>query len=223
MIQVFLDTETTGMSVDDDHRIIELGATVVDDGMPTREEFHELLNPDRDIDEAASAVHGFTWLDLTDKPRFSAIADQFVRFVQNRQVFMHNAPFDVAFIDSEFERADRPERMADICQVTDTMVLAKQLHRSGQVNLNSLCNKYGVDRTDREQHGALLDSRLLAEVYLRMRESQNSLLGDFEVNEQLFEEPRLLNLEGRKPLIRRANEEEQAAHAAYMQKLATSD
>lgn len=207
--------------MDEDHRIIELGATVVDDGMHTDEEFHQLLNPGREIDEAATAVHGFTLLDLADKPSFAEVADEFVEFIASRHVFMHNAPFDIAFLDSEFVRAGRTERMDDLCEITDTMKLAKQLHRSGQVNLNALCNKYGVDRSEREKHGALLDSQLLAEVYLRMLESQNSLLGDLEVADELFEEPKLLQLERHNPVVVRASPDEIAAHESYLNRIAS--
>ena len=222
-LQVFLDTETTGIDPQAGHRIIELGATVVRDGMHTAEEFHQLLNPQRAIDEAATEVHGYTQSDLADQPRFAEIADDFVEFVRGREILIHNAAFDVPFLDSEFERAGRPERMNNLCQIIDTMVLAKQLHKNGQVNLNALCNKYSVDRSDRDKHGALLDSQLLAEVYLRMQESKNSLLGDIEEPEDLFEEPRFLELARTNARVVRATSEELAAHQAYLSMLANRD
>lgn len=220
MIQVFLDTETTGIDVSAGHRIIELGATVVRDGMHTNEEFHQLLNPGRDIDADATEVHGITSEQLANEPRFSEIADAFIEFVRDREVFMHNAPFDVQFIDAEFQHANRPERMTDLCRVTDTMTLAKEIHKSGQVSLDALCSKYSVDRTERDKHGALLDSQLLAEVYLRMLESKNSLLGDLEESEEIYEQPRFLELQREKPLVIRATDAELAVHEKYMRELA---
>ena len=219
MIQVFLDTETTGIDASAGHRIIELGATVVKDGMHTNEEFHQLLNPERDIDAAASSIHGFTLDDLLNEPRFREIADSFVAFIRGREVFMHNASFDIQFIDAEFQRANRTERMADLCIVTDTMALAKQIHKSGQVSLDALCSKYGVDRTDRDKHGALLDSQLLAEVYLRMLESKNSLLGELEESEDVYEQPRFVEFKREKPLVIHATDVESAAHEKYMREL----
>ena len=219
LIQVFLDTETTGIDVSTGHRIIELGATVVKDGMHTNEEFHQLLNPEREVDPEASLIHGFRLEDLVNQPRFHEIADVFIDFIRGREVFMHNAAFDVRFIDSEFERAGRTERMASLCRVTDTMDLAKEIHKSGQVSLDALCSKYAVDRTDRDKHGALLDSQLLAEVYLRMLESKNSLLGELEESVEVYEQPRFLELQRENPLVIRATNDELAEHEDYMRKL----
>lgn len=219
MIQVFLDTETTGIDVSTGHRVIELGATVVKDGMHTNEEFHQLLNPEREVDPEASLIHGFTLEDLVDQPLFHEIADAFVEFIRGREVFMHNASFDVRFIDSEFEHAGRSERMRDLCNVTDTMELAKEVHKSGQVSLDALCSKYAVDRTDRDKHGALLDSQLLAEVYLRMLESKNSLLGELEESVETYEQPRFIAIQRENPLVVRATSDELAAHEVYMRKL----
>lgn len=219
MIQIFLDTETTGIDASAGHRIIELGATVVKDGMHTNEEFHQLLNPEREIDAEASEIHGFKIEDLVNEPRFLEIADSFIDFIRDREVFMHNANFDIQFIDAELQRANRSERMADLCRVTDTMVLAKEIHKSGQVSLDALCSKYGVDRADRDKHGALLDSQLLAEVYLRMLESKNSLLGEFEESEDTYEQPRFLELHRENPRVIRATDEELEAHELYMREL----
>lgn len=219
MIQVFLDTETTGIDVAAGHRIIELGATVVRDGMHTSEEFHQLLNPERDIDPEASEIHGITADQLVNEPRFGEIADAFIDFIRGKEVFMHNASFDVRFIDAEFEHANRSERMSELCRVTDTMTLAKEIHKSGQVSLDALCSKYAVDRTDRDKHGALLDSQLLAEVYLRMLESKNSLLGELEESVDVYEQPRFLKLQRTNPPVVRATEDELRAHEKYMREL----
>ena len=216
---VFLDTETTGINVDDGHRVIELGATVVQDGMHTSEEFHQLLNPERDIDAAATEIHGFSLDDLVDQPLFRDVADDFLEFIRGHSVFMHNAEFDMRFLDAELERADRPERIGDICGVTDTLKLAKELHKNSQVNLDALCRKYSVDRSDRDKHGALLDSQLLAEVYLRMVESKNSLLVDIDDADEIYEVPRLLDIHRPNPLVVRATPDELAEHDAYMKDL----
>ncbi|MYD43769.1 MAG: DNA polymerase III subunit epsilon [Gammaproteobacteria bacterium] len=223
MIKVFLDTETTGIDPNDGHRVIELGATVVEDGMHTAEEFHQLLNPEREIDEAASEIHGFRLTDLADKPKFAEIADAFIEFIRGREVFMHNAAFDVRFLDAEFERANRTERMSTLCNVTDTLALAKQVNKTGQVSLNALCTKFGVDRSDREKHGALLDSQLLAEVYLRMIESKNSLMDEFDEEENVFEETRLFEFDRSAKLIVRATPAELDAHEKYLSKIAAKE
>lgn len=220
--QVFLDTETTGIDVGAGHRVIEIGATVVRNGMHTGEEYHQLLNPEREIDEAASKVHGFLLADLEDKPLFQDVVEDFVGFIQGKQVLMHNAAFDVRFLDAEFERIGRDERMSSVAEVIDTMKLAKETHKTGQINLDVLCNRYSVDRSGRDKHGALLDAQLLSEVYLRMLESRNSLLGDFEDKvEQIFFEPTLLDRPRSKKLVIKATEEQLATHEAYMERLVT--
>lgn len=218
--QVFLDTETTGMQVETGHRVIEIGGTVVIDGMHTGEEFHTLLNPQREVDEAAQQVHGFSLNDLEDQPLFEDIVEEFVQFIRGKQVFCHNASFDIRFLDSEFARIERDERMTQICTVVDTMAIAKEIHKSGQISLDALCSKYGVDRTSRDKHGALLDAQLLSEVYLRMQESRNSLLGEIEAEETQLIEPVLLSRPNRKPKIVYATSQELEAHQTYMEKLA---
>ena len=214
--KVFLDTETSGLDVDLDHRIIEIGATIVEEGLHTGEEFHELINPERDIDQEASNVHGFTLDDLTDKPRFAEIADDFLMFVEGKDVYIHNAPFDVSFIDSELERASMGRRLADVCTVHDTMDLAKKIHRGGMINLDTLCNKYNVDKTGREKHGALLDAQLLSEVYLRMQESTETLLSVVDAEEDGSIEMKPVTFERKNIRVIKASQEDIEAHQAYI-------
>lgn len=220
-LTVFLDTETTGLSLEDGHRIVSIGATLVEDGLHTGEEFHELINPQHEIDPEATEIHGLTQEDLRDKPTFPVIADRFIQFVDGKEVCIHNAAFDVGFLDQELELAGYPERMAAICQVTDSMELAKELHPTGLVNLDTLCNKYGVDKTERDKHGALLDAQLLSEVYLKMQSSQISLLSDIEQEKHERNlEPIPISFPRSNVRVVRANSQEIEAHEAYMRKLA---
>ena len=217
--KVFLDTETSGLNVEEGHRIIEIGATVVDGGLHTGEEFHELLNPEREIDREASEVHGFTLSDLRDKPSFGEVADRFLDFIAGKDVYIHNATFDVTFIDSELSMTGQSEHMADVCTIHDTMDLAKKVHRGGLINLDSLCSKYGVDKTERDKHGALLDAQLLSEVYLRMIESTESLLGLSEEEKEVSIEAEPITFARTNIRVVKATTEELEAHNEYLTKL----
>ena len=178
--QIVLDTETTGLEARD-HRIIEIGCIEMR-GRRFVGEQRWYLNPDRDSDPGALEVHGLTTAFLADKPRFSQIADELVGLLRGAEIIIHNAPFDVGFLDAEFQRAGRPERVAQLGKVTDTVPLAKKLHPGQRASLDALCKRYGVDNSHRELHGALLDARLLAEVYLAMTGGQGALglAGDSE-------------------------------------------
>ena len=171
--QVVFDTETTGLEARE-HRIIEIGAIVMRNRRVVDEQ-RWYLNPDRDSDPGALEVHGLTTKFLSDKPRFPQIADDLIALLRDCELIIHNASFDVGFIDMEFERAGRPERVATLCRVTDTLKLAKQLFPGQRASLDSLCKRYNIDNSHRDLHGALLDSRLLAEVYLAMTGGQAAL------------------------------------------------
>ncbi|HHX35173.1 MAG TPA: DNA polymerase III subunit epsilon [Gammaproteobacteria bacterium] len=182
MRYVVLDTETTGMPVGDGHRIIEIGCIELDGRQPTGRHYHVYIQPDRKIDEGAIAVHGITDEYLQDKPRFKDIADEFFEFIQGAELVIHNAPFDIGFINNEFALQGQSER-SDItqhCTVLDTLVLARERHPGQRNNLDALCKRYGVDNSGRDLHGALLDAEILAEVYLAMTGGQTnlSLAGD---------------------------------------------
>jgi DNA polymerase-3 subunit epsilon len=176
MRQIVLDTETTGLETADGHRIIEIGCVEVVDRRPTRNNFHQYLQPDRQIDLGAVEVHGITNELLRDKPRFADIADDFLRYIQGAELIIHNAPFDIGFLDYELGLCGRASvRIAAVCRVTDTLVMARALHPGQRNTLDALCKRYGVDNSQRDLHGALLDAEILADVYLAMTGGQVSL------------------------------------------------
>lgn len=174
-----LDTETTGLEAEQGHRIIEIGAVEVIDRRLTGRRFHRYLNPERDIDDAAIEVHGITAEFLIDKPRFQEVVDEFLDFVQGAELVIHNAGFDVAFLDQELTRLEpMPGRLREHCAVTDSLALARHKHPGQKNSLDALCRRYGVDNSQRELHGALLDAEILADVYLAMTGGQTALFDD---------------------------------------------
>ncbi|HUO78846.1 MAG TPA: DNA polymerase III subunit epsilon [Steroidobacteraceae bacterium] len=176
MRQIILDTETTGLEPAQGHRIIEIGCVELVNRRATGRTFQRYLNPERDIDPGAEAVHGLSGAFLADQPRFAEVAEEFVGFVSGAELIIHNAPFDVAFIDHEFGRLPPPQRLlTDLCTILDTLALARQLHPGQRNSLDALCKRYGVDNSNRELHGALLDARILADVYLAMTGGQGAL------------------------------------------------
>lgn len=176
MRQVVLDTETTGLEVSQGHRIIEIGCVELINRRLTGRHYHQYIQPNRAIDEGALAVHGITPEFLADKPVFARVADQFLDFIRDAELIIHNAPFDVAFIDAELKRLDPSLPLtADRCKVTDSLVLARAKHPGQRNSLDALCQRYGVDNASRTLHGALLDAEILADVYLAMTGGQTSL------------------------------------------------
>lgn len=175
MRQVVLDTETTGLEVEQQHRIIEIGCVELHNRRLTGRTFHRYLNPERDIDEGAQQVHGLTRERLAKEPTFSQVHPEFLEFVRDAELIIHNAPFDVAFLNAELARAALAHRVADLCRVLDSLALARQMHPGQRNNLDALCKRYSVDNSHRDYHGALLDARILAEVYLAMTGGQANL------------------------------------------------
>jgi len=176
MRQVVLDTETTGLEVEQQHRIIEIGCVELFNRRLTGRVFHRYLNPERDIDAGAQEVHGITREQLRQEPKFAEIAAEFIEFVDGAELIIHNAPFDVAFLEAELQRLTPPTaKLAQRCRVLDTLGLARRMHPGQRNNLDALCKRYAVDNTHREYHGALLDARILAEVYLAMTGGQAHL------------------------------------------------
>ena len=174
--QIVLDTETTGLDPASDHRIIEIGCVEMSNRRITGRTWHRYLNPDRQIDEGAIAVHGIRNEDLADKPRFPDIADEFLEFIVGAELIIHNAPFDVGFIEHELRRMQhKRQRLADLCAVLDSLQMARELHPGQRNSLDALCRRYQVDNSGRDLHGALLDARLLGDVYLLMTGGQDSL------------------------------------------------
>jgi DNA polymerase-3 subunit epsilon len=175
---LIIDTETTGLDPKQGHRIIEIGVVEMSDRRPTGRHLHFYLNPEREIDAGAAEVHGMTWEDLREKPKFVDIAAEFLVFAQGAQWVIHNAPFDVAFIDAELERAGLPDSSSVYGALTDTLALARESFPGKRNNLDALCERFGISNAHRTLHGALLDAQLLAEVYLAMTRGQESLTID---------------------------------------------
>ncbi len=219
--QIVLDTETTGLEPELGHRIIEIGCIEVVDRRRTGRLFHRYLCPDRDIDAGALQVHGITAEFLRDQPRFADVAEELLGFLTGAELVIHNAPFDVAFLDAELGRlSGEAGRVADHCQVLDTLQLARQLHPGQRNGLDALCKRYSIDNSQRELHGALLDAELLLDVYLAMTGGQGALTLD-EGGETAGIRSRARR--ARRPkgtlVVRHANDEELAAHEHWLQVL----
>src|ERR1700722_3707184 len=175
MRQVVLDTETTGLEVEQQHRVIEIGCVELFNRRLTGRTFHQYLNPERDIDEGAQQGPGPTRERLAKEPTFSQVHPQFLEFIGDAELIIHNAPFDVAFLNAELARVEIAHKGHDLCRVLDTLVLARQMHPGQRNSLDALCKRYSVDNSRRDYHGALLDARILAEVYLAMTGGQAKL------------------------------------------------
>ena len=212
--QIFLDTETTGLDPAQGHRIIELAAVEVVDRRLTGNRYHTYLNPERDIEAGAQAVHGITLERLQGEPRFADIAREFLDFIAGAELVIHNAPFDIGFLNHELGLIDLG-RIADVCGgVEDTLKMAKDKHPGQRNNLDALCRRYGVDNSNRTLHGALLDAELLADVYMAMTRGQESLLIDVGPHAEAAIEAQFSR---QQPLtVIAANGEELAAHRDYL-------
>ncbi len=179
MRQIILDTETTGLEPKQGHKIIEIGCIEMVNRRMTGNTFHYYIQPNREIDEAAIEVHGITLDMLQDKPVFADLAGELLDFLKGGELIIHNAPFDVGFLNYEFEHAGSGHKVIDQhCTIVDTLVMARHKHPGQKNNLNALCKRYGVDNSQRQLHGALLDAEILADVYLLMTGGQISLLGE---------------------------------------------
>lgn len=222
MRSVVLDTETTGMPVTDGHRIIEIGCVELEGRRLTGRHFHVYLQPDREIDEGAIAVHGITSDFLADKPHFKDVADEFYEFIKDAQLIIHNAAFDIGFINNEFALLGQTERaeVNDYCSVLDTLLMARERHPGQRNNLDALCKRYGVDNSGRDLHGALLDAEILADVYLTMTGGQTHLSlageGGDGSGRQVPSPIRRLPVGRTLTRVLRASSEDLAAHAARL-------
>lgn len=219
MRQIFLDTETTGLYPAQGHRIIEIAAIEMINRRPTNNHFHVYLNPQREIDPAAQEVHGITLEFLQDKPLFESIAADLNSFINNSELIIHNAPFDVGFLNSELGRIGLQPIETVCAKITDTLKLAKDSRPGQRNNLNALCNHFGIDNSRRTLHGALLDAELLAEVYMAMTRGQDSLLMDL-VQPQIMQVQHAEIGAERKLRILKAEDSELAAHDDYIKSLA---
>ncbi|NOY62320.1 MAG: DNA polymerase III subunit epsilon [Gammaproteobacteria bacterium] len=221
MRQIVLDTETTGLEASQGHRIIEIGCVELVNRRLTGNHYHQYLQPDREIDVGAIEVHGITNEMLADKPRFVDVAAEFVAFIGGAELIIHNAPFDVGFINAELERLadDRWLRVNDYATVLDTLVMARQMNPGQRSSLDALCKRYEIDNSRRELHGALLDAEILADVYLAMTGGQTALQLDDDsggAESDLVSVVKRLDSD-RLPLsVLRATAEEQLAHDRYL-------
>ncbi len=223
MRQIVLDTETTGLETKLGHRIIEIGCVELVDRRLTGNSFQQYLQPDREIDAAAAEVHGISDEFLADKPRFADIVSDFIDYIRGAELIIHNAPFDVGFINYELSLlAGDWAQLEDYCSVTDTLALAKKMHPGQRNSLDALCRRYAIDNSHRELHGALLDAEILSDVYLAMTGGQATLaLDGFSSGLQGVEEEGVRRLpSGRPPLtVVRASSAEQSAHAARLEEI----
>ncbi len=216
MRQIVLDTETTGLDPRQGHRIIELAAIELCNRKVSERRFHRYLNPEREIDAGAAEVHGLTLERLQNEPKFAEIAPALLEFISGAELIIHNAPFDVGFLNKELELAGLPVLNSYCESITDTLKLAKELHPGKKNNLNALCDRYQINNSHRTLHGALLDTELLAEVYLAMTRGQESLLGDGSDEQE--DRMALMPSGLPRPVLRvlAATEEELAQHAQQL-------
>ncbi|MBL8489532.1 MAG: DNA polymerase III subunit epsilon [Rhodocyclaceae bacterium] len=216
--QIVLDTETTGLEVRNGDRVIEIGCVEIGNRKLTGRRFHRYLNPDREIEAGAQAIHGLTNEFLADKPRFPDVAAEFLDFIRDAELIIHNASFDVGFLNQELALAGRDSLDKACAGVVDTLRMAREIRPGKRNTLDALCSEYAVDNSGRQLHGALLDAELLAEVYLAMTRGQESLVIDLDVPTQALPAP---GLGGRPPLlVLRASEAEVAAHDRLLQEVA---
>jgi DNA polymerase III subunit epsilon len=178
MRQIVLDVETTGLDATAGHRIIEIGCVELMNRRPTGQKFHRYLNPEREIDAGALAVHGIEMAHLLQAPKFADVCAELISFIDGAELIIHNAPFDVGFLDAEFKRMPGLKAVAEICKVLDTLALARSLHPGQRNSLDALCKRYSVDNSRRELHGALLDAGILVDVYLAMTGGQSTFALD---------------------------------------------
>lgn len=224
MRQIFLDTETTGLYPDQGHRVIEIAAVEMINRRLTKNHFHVYINPERAIDAAAKEVHGITEDFLQNKPLFSEIAQDFLAFITDAELVIHNAPFDVSFLNMEFGRIGCSPIANMVSGVIDTLRMAKEMRPGQRNNLDALCRHYGVDNSKRTLHGALLDAELLAEVYMAMTRGQESLMMALEAESDLIFSAQIMQRSSDlKIKVQMATEDEMIMHAEYLEQLDKMD
>ncbi|MFO1429699.1 MAG: DNA polymerase III subunit epsilon [Candidatus Competibacteraceae bacterium] len=222
MRQIVLDTETTGLDPAQGHRIIEIGGVELVNRRLTGRRFQRYLQPDRPIEPAAVLIHGISTEFLADKPRFADITAELLEFISGTELIIHNAPFDIGFLEQELRQAGQAIRIRDICRVLDTLELARQRHPGQKNSLDALCKRYAIDNSQRSLHGALLDAEILADLYLAMTREQVTLgLSDSAVTRK----QQTVSAGGRRPatrpplIIRRATAAERLAHQDYLEQM----
>jgi len=224
MRQIILDTETTGIRVEDGHRVIEIGCLEMIDRKLTGKHFHYYINPEREIDAGALAVHGISNEFLKDKPVFRSLVNEFMDFISDAELVIHNAPFDVAFLNNELiltRQGWKP--VTDYCRVLDTLPIARQKHAGQRNSLDALCKRYAVDNTKRDLHGALLDANLLAQVYLAMTGGQGSIFDSMNENEtrtvKSSQTTSTVQIDKHNLVVLKATDEELNEHKTYLELL----
>jgi DNA polymerase-3 subunit epsilon len=219
MRQIFLDTETTGLSPENGDRIVEIGCVELINRKLTGNNLHFYLNPERDSHEDALKVHGISNEFLKDKPKFGEIADALLEYLQGADVLIHNAPFDVGFINKELELQKRPPLKTYVNSVADTLVMAKDMFPGKRNSLDALCDRLGVDNSNRTLHGALLDAELLADVYIYMTRGQDALLIEVDSSSDKKMGADAIDLQSIKLPILSATEQELAAHEEVLSQI----
>lgn len=236
--QIVLDTETTGLSWKNGHRIIEIGCLELRDRKLTQASFHHYIQPEREIDAGAQKVHGISSTFLEGKPLIAELLDDFIAFIKDSELIIHNADFDVGFINYELQRAKKKyKRLEDYCTITDSLKLAREKHPGRRNTLDALCQRYDVDLSERTLHGALLDARLLAEVYLKMTSGQQQLFEQHPLNAPIESSTNKLpadetqqfiadtltpaDMSSPEMTVLRATAEEELLHREFLQKIAT--
>lgn len=215
--QIVLDTETTGLSVRDGNRIIEIGCVELINRKLSGNNYHQYINPERDSEEGALAVHGLTTEFLSDKPKFSQVINGFCEYIKGAEVVIHNAPFDISFLNAEFTRAGLGLFTDYVEVVTDTLVQAKELHPGKRNSLDALCDRYEISNSHRKLHGALLDAELLADVFLAMSRGQNSFAIDLPDEEQpVIEEVVFIDTPLDEVILKVASPDELSEHEALL-------
>lgn len=229
MRQLVLDTETTGLVIEQGNRILEIGAVELVNRKLTGRHYHVYVNPEHEVEEGALEVHGISNEFLADKPLFAAVADEFIEFIRGAELLIHNAPFDVGFLDHELKKLGGDYGLiADYCEVVDTLAMARQMHPGQRNTLDALCKRYAVDNSQRDLHGALLDAEILADVYLYMTGGQTAL--SLDADEEARERRRTgaegaarIEREGLVLPVLRASDEEAEAHRRWLDRLSEAN
>ena len=223
--QIVLDTETTGMPVEEGHRLIEIGAVELVERRLTHRNYHQYLNPERVVDAGAFAVHGLSNDFLENKPRFNEVAEEFLDYVRGAELIIHNAAFDVGFLDAELKRAGFPPLAEHVDLVTDSLAIARDKHPGQRNSLDALCRRYQIDNSDRTLHGALLDSEILADVYLALTGGQWDLSFDNPAETATAAQAALGTIPADRPRLRVIEPEAEAAaaHADWVERLKKAD
>ncbi len=222
---VVVDTETTGLYVENGERVIEIACVEIHDLATIETRFHANLNPEKEIEQEAVRIHGKTWADLRDEPKFGDIVSDFLNAIQDADVVMHQAEFDRKFLDHELELAGSSSSMRDVCNIIDSLAIAREKYGEAQNDLSSLCKRFKVDLSNRELHGALIDAELLARVYIRMVSGEQELFESDGAGESTNAQRRLSTsfLENRKPFVVHATDEEVENHEVFMKNLSQNN